>query len=109
MFALSTSNATYLCLSIWGSPSGNQFRFHISKLSPKGHPFHIAFIARSVKPNYQLRSEERNGSGVVTLYLNSAPPNGAGGSCSSIYKHVTPHGVKPVNCSRTNDVEITRH
>jgi hypothetical protein len=36
------------------------------------------FIDQSVKTEYQLRSEERNDSGVVKLYLNSAPPNGAG-------------------------------
>ena len=36
------------------------------------------FIARSGK-THQRRSEERNGSRVVKLYLNSAPPNGAGG------------------------------
>ncbi len=26
------------------------------------------------------------------------------GSCVSIYKHLTPRGVKPVNCFKTNDV-----
>jgi hypothetical protein len=35
------------------------------------------FIARQRK-THQRRSEERNGSGVVKVYLNAAPPNGAG-------------------------------
>ena len=39
---------------------------------------------------YQRSSEERTGSLVTKLYLNSAPPNGAGGILSSIYKHATP-------------------
>gem|GEM_PF-3886926 len=34
------------------------------------------FIDRS-KTRYQLRSEERNGSEMVKLYLNPDPPNGA--------------------------------
>ena len=39
----------------------------------------------------QLRSEERTGSGVVKLYLNSAPPNGVGtGVYDLVYKHLTP-------------------
>ena len=39
----------------------------------------------------RLRSEERNGSGVVKLYLNSAPPNGVSiGINDLIYKHLTP-------------------
>jgi len=36
------------------------------------------FIDPNVKREYQLRSEERNASGVVKLVLNSAPPNGVG-------------------------------
>jgi len=51
------------------------------------------FIDRGATP--RLRSEERNGSGVVSLYLNSAPPNGVGtGFYSPVYKHLTPNGVK---------------
>jgi hypothetical protein len=43
----------------------------------------------------RLRSEERNGSGVVKLCSNSAPPNGVGtGFYSPAYKHLTPSGVK---------------
>ena len=47
-------------------------------------------------PRTQLRSEERKVSGVVKFYLNSAPLNGVEGRycCCSIYKHVTPNGVK---------------
>ena len=45
----------------------------------------------------RLRSEERNSSGVVKLYLNSAPPNGVGtGMETPTYKHLTPTGVKTV-------------
>jgi hypothetical protein len=52
------------------------------------------FIDRGATP-LRLRSEERNVSGVVKLYLNSAPPNGAGtGFYSPAYKHRTPNGVK---------------
>ena len=36
------------------------------------------FIVQSVKRK-QLRSKERNGAGVVKLYLTSAPSNGAEG------------------------------
>lgn len=36
------------------------------------------FIDRSAN-THQLRSEEGNGSGVVTVDLDSPPPNGAGG------------------------------
>jgi len=49
--------------------------------------------ARSLR----LRSEERNRSGVVKLYLNSAPPNGVGTGCyAPAYIHLTPNGVKNV-------------
>jgi hypothetical protein len=58
-------------------------------------------IDRSVTPRYQLRSEERSGSGVVKLYLNSAPSNGAGRVLPSIYEHVTPHGVKHRSAARS--------
>jgi len=48
--------------------------------------------ARSLR----LRSKERNGSGVVKLYLTSAPSNGVGiGAYDRAYKHLTPNGVKP--------------
>ena len=60
------------------------------------------------KTQYQRRSEERNSSRVWSLKNHSAPPNGAGGLLSSIYKHVTAHGVKPIKWFRTNDVEIRR-
>ena len=40
------------------------------------------------------RSKERNVSRGLPVYLSSAPSNGAGGFFSSIYKHVTPNGVK---------------
>ncbi len=48
------------------------------------------FIDQRSNP-HPLRSEERNGSGVVKLYLNSAPPNGVGtGFYVLAYKHLTP-------------------
>src|SRR6267142_3741315 len=43
---------------------------------------------------YQLRSEERNLKSALPVKNHSAPPNGASRSCLSVYKHVTPHGVK---------------
>ena len=49
------------------------------------------FIGRSYIP-VPLRSEEWNSSRALSLQNHSAPPNGAGGSYSSIYKHVTPLG-----------------
>jgi hypothetical protein len=51
------------------------------------------FIDRGARP--LLRSEERNGSGVFKLYLNSTPPNGVGtGFYAPAYKHLTSNGVK---------------
>ena len=37
----------------------------------------LMFIDREAKP-LRLRSKERNGSGAVKLYLNSAPSDGVG-------------------------------
>ena len=65
------------------------------------------FIDRNLSEN-KLRSKERSGAGVVKLYLASAPSNGAGGVAPQIYKHVTPHGVKPTKCFHRNEVEIKR-
>ena len=65
------------------------------------------FIGRSANP-YQLRSEDRNSTRALLLQNHSAPPNGAGRVfCFSVYKHVTPDGMKPVDSLRTNDVETT--
>ena len=44
----------------------------------------------------QRRSEERNPTRPSACKHLSAPPNAAGGFCSSSYKHATPNGVKPV-------------
>src|SRR5882724_11133140 len=53
-------------------------------------------IDRKARTPFRLRSEERNGAGVVTFQLNSAPPNGVdAGVLVPGYKHVTPNGVKP--------------
>ncbi len=41
------------------------------------------------------RSEERNVSIWVPIYLSSAPPNGDGGFSGPVYKHAAPNGVKP--------------
>ena len=75
--------------------------------------FHSArsemFIALSATRQNKLRSKERNSSRAPPLAYHSAPSNGAGGSNSSIYKHVTPNGVKPVNSFRTNDIAIRRN
>src|SRR5947209_6198553 len=65
------------------------------------------FIAGSAKRHYQLRSEERNSTSASPLQNYSAPPNGDGGVLISIYKHVTPNGVKAVN-SRTHHQERPR-
>jgi hypothetical protein len=52
------------------------------------------FIDRGARP-LRLRSKERNGSGVVKLYLNSAPSNGVRtGDYARAYKHFTPNGVE---------------
>jgi hypothetical protein len=53
-------------------------------------------IVRSAKR--RMNSVRRSGISTRALPLqnHSAPPNGAIESCSSIYKHVTPHGVKSV-------------
>src|SRR5258705_8227164 len=53
------------------------------------------FIAR-VEIFDQRRSEERNPTRPSARKHISAPPNAAGGVCSSSYKHATPNGVKPV-------------
>jgi hypothetical protein len=42
------------------------------------------------------RSEERNPTRPSARKHIVAPPNAAGGVCSSSYKHATPNGVKPV-------------
>ena len=54
------------------------------------------FIVRSAKCS--LNSVRRSGISTRALSLQnrSAPPNGAIESCSSIYRHATPRGVKPV-------------
>src|SRR5258705_11088157 len=44
----------------------------------------------------QRRSEERNPTRPSARKHISAPPNAAGGVCSSSYKHATPNVVKPV-------------
>ncbi len=49
------------------------------------------FIDRD-NANSIRRSEERNVSGWVPVYLNSAPPNGAGGISCLCYKHATQRG-----------------
>ncbi len=40
-------------------------------------------------PNAIRRSEERNVSRRVPVYLSSAPPNGDGGGLDMSYKHLT--------------------
>ena len=54
------------------------------------------FIAR-VEILHQRRSEERNPTRPSARKHISAPPNAAGGVCSSSYKHATPNGGKTRN------------
>src|SRR5258707_15597550 len=61
------------------------------------------FIAR-VEIFDQRRSEERNATSDSARKHISAPPNAAGGFCSSTYKHATPNGVKPVTLFFTTSV-----
>ncbi len=59
------------------------------------------FIDRGAR-SLRLRSKEQNGSGMVKLYLNSAPSNGVGtGSYAPVYIHLTPNGVKTAVEPRT--------
>jgi hypothetical protein len=52
------------------------------------------FIVEEQEP-LRRRSEERKDSGVLNVYLNSAPPNGVGADIlARAYKHFTPSGVK---------------
>lgn len=60
------------------------------------------FIGPRAKRKSQLRSEERNPNRVSPLQNQSAPQNGAGGCCSSRYKHATSNEVKTVNCYSPN-------
>jgi hypothetical protein len=67
------------------------------------------FIDRSAQCSNDSvrRSEiqvERDYSRTISL-LRTEPK----GSCSSIYKHVTPNGVKSVDFAGTSDVEIRSH
>ena len=63
------------------------------------------FIDRNVSRN-RLRSNERNGAGVVKLYLTSAHSNGAGRGLALPSINITPLRVKPVTCLQTSVVEI---
>ena len=55
------------------------------------------FIGWSVTPD-QLRSKERNGSGMVKLYLGSAPSTGVRGVLANrSINMLPPAGVRPVN------------
>jgi len=51
------------------------------------------FIVEEQEP-LRRRSEERKDSGVLNVYLNSAPPNGVGSILTPGYKHLTPSRVK---------------
>ncbi len=46
------------------------------------------FIVEEQEP-LRRRSEERKDSGVLNVYLNSAPPNGVGSILTPGYKHLT--------------------
>ncbi len=56
------------------------------------------FIDRNSKKTIR-RSEERNVSRVVPVYLSSAPPNGAGGICLAQTEDIRPVRSEMLNLS----------